>query len=63
MSVKIWDLSEGYCLNTLYGHQDAVTCLHFDESRIISGSVDSDLKFWDITTGEVHILSSINNLL
>jgi F-box/WD-40 domain protein 7 len=29
-----------------------VTCLHFDSQRIISGSLDFDIKFWRIDTGE-----------
>ena len=37
---------------TLRGHQDAVTCLMFDSTRIVSGSLDHNLKFWDIHTGD-----------
>ena len=39
-------------MRTLCGHQDAVTCLQFDAMRIISGSLDCNLKFWDIHTGD-----------
>ena len=37
---------------TLGGHQDAVTCLMFDSTRVVSGSLDHNLKFWDIHTGD-----------
>ena len=36
---------------TLPGHHDAVTCLQFDDRRIVSGSLDCNLKFWDVHTG------------
>ena len=39
-------------MRTLMGHQNSVTCLQFDASKIISGSLDSNLKFWDLKTGE-----------
>ena len=37
---------------TLRGHRDAVTCLQFDSQRIVSGSLDCTLKFWDIHSGQ-----------
>ena len=37
---------------TLMGHQDAVTCLQFDATRIVSGSLDCNLKFWDVHSGD-----------
>ena len=50
--LQIWSLDSGTCLSTLTGHQDAVTCLQFDANKIISGSLDSNLKFWDLHTGQ-----------
>ena len=40
---------------TLDGHQDAVTCLNLthDGMKIITGSLDYSLKFWDLSTGKV----------
>ena len=32
-------------------HQNSVTCLQFDSERIVSGSLDRTIKFWDIRTG------------
>ncbi|RKP27262.1 WD40-repeat-containing domain protein [Syncephalis pseudoplumigaleata] len=41
------------CLvNTLTGHTDAVTCLHFDAEYLVSGSADRTLRQWDLKTGE-----------
>ena len=48
---QLWNY-EGQCMRTLAGHQDAVTCLQFDSTRIVSGSLDCNLKFWDIITGD-----------
>jgi F-box/WD-40 domain protein 7 len=52
-SIKIWDFS-GCCLKTLCGHHGGVTCLQLnaDESRIFSGSLDGDIRFWDVHTGD-----------
>ncbi len=41
----------GDCTMTLQGHHDAVTCLQFDDTMIVSGSLDCNLKFWDVQTG------------
>ncbi|XP_067025509.1 uncharacterized protein [Acropora muricata] len=39
---------------TLTGHHDAVTCLNltFDSRKVISGSLDHNLKFWDLLNGK-----------
>lgn len=48
-------MAEGSCLMTLTGHHDAVTCLNltFDSRKVISGSLDHNLKFWDLLNGKV----------
>lgn len=53
--LQVWSLTEGSCLMTLTGHHDAVTCLNltFDSRKVISGSLDHNLKFWDLLTGKV----------
>ena len=50
---------------TLTGHHDAVTCLNlaFDSRKVISGSLDHNLKFWDLLNGKVSTKSSDTNLL
>ena len=44
---------------TLTGHHDAVTCLNltFDSRKVISGSLDHNLKFWDLLNGKVRDLN------
>jgi F-box/WD-40 domain protein 7 len=39
-------------LKHLEGHTGSITCLHFDSQRIISGSLDFDIKFWRLDNGE-----------
>ena len=48
---KIWNF-EGVCLRHLEGHTGSITCLHFDAKRIISGSLDFDIKFWRLDNGQ-----------
>ena len=47
------------CKLTIQGHQAAVSCLHFDETRIISGALDRLIKIWDMLNGEVSVGSSL----
>ncbi|RHZ43702.1 hypothetical protein Glove_880g10 [Diversispora epigaea] len=35
----------------LKGHLDSVYCIQFDEHKIVTGSRDKTIKFWDINTG------------
>lgn len=53
IKIQIWSLDGGICKLTLHGHQAAVSCLQFDETRIISGALDRLIKMWNITNGEV----------
>ena len=44
-----WKL--GHCKTTyLCGHTDSVYCLQFDEHKIITGSRDRTIRFWDLHT-------------
>jgi WD40 repeat protein len=53
--MQIWSLQGGVCELTLHGHEAAVSCLQFDETRIISGALDRLIKIWNITNGEVYL--------
>ena len=46
--MQVWTY-DGECVNSMIGHKDAVTSLQFDSKRIISGSFDWTIKFWDLT--------------
>ena len=56
--VQVWSLPQGQCKMTLHGHQAAVTSVQFDQSRIISGSLDRFIKIWSINSGQVRMRSN-----
>jgi WD40 repeat protein len=39
------------CALTLKSHESAVTCLQFDQTKLVSGSLDGTLKLWDLKNG------------
>ncbi|KAF9930299.1 Mitochondrial fission protein [Linnemannia zychae] len=38
-------------IDTLNGHTGPVTCLYYDNQKLLSGSNDKTIKEWDLTTG------------
>lgn len=38
--------------STLRGHTGSVTCLYFEDERLISGSNDKTMKVWDMSTSQ-----------
>ncbi|GAA5908537.1 hypothetical protein JCM6882_001293 [Rhodosporidiobolus microsporus] len=59
--------AEGPCMRVLDGHTKAVTSLYFDGGCLVTGSSDSTLRQWDLTTGQcvqtMDILWAISNPL
>jgi WD40 repeat protein len=53
-SIRYWKASNSTwtCESIYTGHSGAITCLQFDERKIISGSSDSTLKIWSLETKE-----------
>ncbi|KAK6748177.1 hypothetical protein RB195_001042 [Necator americanus] len=52
-SIKCWDTRTGRAEMTIHNaHDNAVTCVRFDDHRIVSGSVDRMIKMWDVRTGK-----------
>lgn len=52
-SIKCWDTRIGRPEMTIHNaHDNAVTCVRFDDQRIVSGSVDRMIKMWDVRTGK-----------
>lgn len=49
----------GPCVKTLDGHTKAVTSLYFDGSCLVTGSSDSTLRQWDMTTGQCVLTMDI----
>jgi len=48
-SVKVWDLKDMWCVNTLQGHTGPVTCLDFSNHKLVTGSVDQTIRIWDFS--------------
>ena len=42
--VRLWDLRSGMVHRSLVGHTGPVTCLQFDETHIVTGSVDRSIR-------------------
>ncbi|KAF9913927.1 Mitochondrial fission protein [Lobosporangium transversale] len=38
--------------NTISGHTGPVSCLYFEDNKLLSGSNDKTIKEWDLTTGQ-----------
>lgn len=49
----------GPCIKTLDGHTKAVTSLYFENSCLVTGSSDSTLRQWDMTTGQCVLTMDI----
>lgn len=50
-SVRVWSLSSYTPIHRLAAHDNSVTSLQFDESRIVSGGSDGRVKIWDLNSG------------
>src|ERR1700760_620015 len=58
-SVRVWSLSEFQAIHRLAAHDNSVTSLQFDDTRIVSGGSDGRVKVWDLKKGTlVRELSS-----
>ena len=58
-SVRIWSLKNMAPIHRLAAHDNSVTSLQFDETRVVSGGSDGRVKVWDLQTGQlVRELSS-----
>lgn len=54
-TLRIWDVSTGYCVKTLYSHVDWVrdVCASFDGRWLLSAGNDQTARLWDTTSGDV----------
>jgi platelet-activating factor acetylhydrolase IB subunit alpha len=53
-TLRIWDVTTGYCVKTIKGHADWVRDVtpSFDGRWLLSGGVDQTARLWDAATGE-----------
>jgi len=50
-SVRVWSLTEHQPIHRLAAHDNSVTSLQFDDTRIVSGGSDGRVKVWDLKRG------------
>lgn len=51
-TIRLWDITTGKCLKTLFGHVEGVWALAADTLRVVSGAEDRMVKVWDARTGK-----------
>lgn len=50
-SVRVWSLDTYSPIHRLAAHDNSVTSLQFDDTRIVSGGSDGRVKIWDLNAG------------
>lgn len=66
--IRIWDVVQNVCSLILHGHRASVKCLVWiSEDFLASGSNDSDIRLWNLKSGESRVLydhsGPVNTLL
>jgi len=51
-TLRIWDITRGYCKHVLLGHQASVRCIEVHGDLIASGSYDTTARIWSISEGK-----------
>jgi WD40 repeat protein len=63
-TIRIWDLQNARCINTLEEHTSEVTCLSItpDGLRAVSGSKDETIRVWDLRRSKcIYTFSSLGD--
>ena len=50
--IRLWDMRNGRCLRTFFGHLEGVWALAAGKLRLVSGAEDRMVKVWDFHTGK-----------
>lgn len=58
--VRLWDLRSGQVHRSLVGHTGPVTCLQFDDTYLVTGSVDRSIRVSKNTSRQQLLLSITN---
>jgi division protein 1 len=51
-TVRVWDLNAGRCIGLLEGHHASVRCLQVQDNFVATGSMDANIRFWDLNQAE-----------
>ena len=46
-TIRMWDIHQGTCIKTFFGHLEGIWALAADTLRIVSGANDGMVKIWD----------------
>ncbi|XP_063722345.1 WD repeat-containing protein 48-like [Symsagittifera roscoffensis] len=62
-TVKVWNVSRGFCMSTLRTHKDYVKCLAYGRDRelVASAGFDRQIFLWDV--GKLLQLTATNNTI
>lgn len=52
-SVRIWSIERNCPIHRLAAHDNSVTSLQFDDTRVVSAGSDGRVKIWDLKTGHL----------
>ena len=58
--IHLWRLSDSESLGTLRGHTGTVSCLDFQNGRLVSGGYDTQVRVWNIKRDFVASLRNTN---
>jgi platelet-activating factor acetylhydrolase IB subunit alpha len=57
LSIKLWDLNQGFCVKTLIGHQSLILCIKLLVNDIlVSGSFDKTIKVNDFCNRKILVI-------
>jgi len=52
--IHIWRISDSNYVGSLKGHTGTVSCLDVNETSLVSGSYDTQVRVWTLQTDDAH---------